>query len=102
MEHQGATAVITHHILNGKLQDYEAWLNEIGPVCRNSQGNIDWQIIRPIPNLTFAYTVILRYDTIENLQRWMDSTERKALINKVQPLLSHGDKYQLQEGLDFL
>ena len=102
MENQGATVVITHHILDGKQQEYEDWLNEIGPICRNSPGNIDWQIIRPIPNLTFAYTVIIRFDTIENLRGWIDSQERKDLIKKANPLFSKDDKYYIKSGLDFL
>lgn len=68
MENQGASVVINHQVLKGKQKDYEDWLNEIGPICRNAVGNIDWQIIRPIPNLTFNYTVIIRFDTIENLK----------------------------------
>jgi antibiotic biosynthesis monooxygenase (ABM) superfamily enzyme len=102
MENPGATAVITHHILKGKHQEYEDWLNEIGPICRRSNGHMDWQIIRPIPNLTVDYTVILRFDTIENLKHWMESKERKDLIKKVTPLLSKDDKYHIQNGLDFL
>ena len=102
MENGGASAVITHHILEGKQSQYEEWLNEIGPLCRNSPGNIDWQIIRPIPNLTFTYTVILRFDTIENLKKWMESTERKNLIEKAKPLFAKDDKYYIKTGLDFL
>ena len=102
MENQGATAVITHHILKGKQQEYEDWLNEIGPICRSAMGYIDWQIIRPIPDLTVAYTVILRFDTIGNLKSWMESKERRDLIKKVTPLLSKDDKYHIQNGLDFL
>ena len=102
MENQGATVVITHHILDGKQQEYEDWLNEIGPICRNSTGNIDWQIIRPIANLTFAYTVIVRFDTIKNLQGWIESQERKDLIKKATPLFAKDDKYYIKSGLDFL
>ena len=29
MENSGASVVITHHILNGKQQEYEKWLEEI-------------------------------------------------------------------------
>ena len=82
MKEQGATAVINHYIRDGKQNQYENWLNEIGPICRSFAGNIDWQIIRPIPNLTFDYTVIIRFDTIENLTSWMESSERKNLIKK--------------------
>jgi uncharacterized protein len=102
MENQGATVVITHHVLDGKQQEYEGWLNEIGPICRKATGNIDWQIIRPIPTLSFAYTVIVRFDTIDNLKKWMDSDERKHLIEKASPLFAKGDKYDIKSGLEFL
>jgi antibiotic biosynthesis monooxygenase (ABM) superfamily enzyme len=102
MEQQGATVVITHHILEGKRQEYEQWLSEIGPLCRAALGNIDWQIVRPIPNLTFAYTVIIRFDTIEHLKRWIDSPTRKDLIRKAAPLFARDDNYYIRSGLDFL
>ncbi|RVT74964.1 antibiotic biosynthesis monooxygenase [Flavobacterium sufflavum] len=102
MENQGASVVINHYILDGKQKQYEDWLNEIGPICRSFAGNIDWQIIRPIPNLTFNYTIIIRFDTIENLKNWMESKERKSLIEKVKPFMAKDDKYLIKSGLDFL
>jgi len=102
MEKEGATVVITHHINEGKQKDYEEWLNEIGPICRSSIGHLDWQIIRPIPTMTYSYTVVIRFDTIENLRKWMESQERKRLIEKVRPLLSKDDNYHIKSGLEFL
>jgi len=102
MEVEGATVVISHHILDDKHQAYEDWLNEIGPICRSSVGNIDWQIIRPIPTLTDSYTVIVRFDTIDNLKNWMESHDRKRLIAKISPLLLKDDNYFIKSGLDFL
>ncbi|WP_430401586.1 antibiotic biosynthesis monooxygenase [Fluviicola sp.] len=102
MENQGASVVINHHILDGKQADYESWLNEIGPICRNSVGNIDWQIIRPIPNLTFNYTIIIRFDTLDHLKSWMESKQRKELIEKAKPFFAKDDKYLIKSGLDFL
>ncbi len=102
MKNQGATVVISHHIVDGKQDQYEEWLNEIGPLCKDSTGFVDWQIIRPIPNLTFIYTVIIRFDTIVNLRSWMESNTRKKLIEKVKPLFKKDDNYQINSGLDFL
>ncbi len=102
MEKEGASVVITHKVIDGKHQEYEDWLNEIGPICRNSAGHIDWQIIRPIPNLTYLYTVIIRFDTIDNLKLWMESQDRKQLIEKIRPLLATDDNYYIKTGLDFL
>ncbi|KAF2342961.1 antibiotic biosynthesis monooxygenase [Flavobacterium tistrianum] len=102
MEKDGATAVISHHIIEGKDQEYENWLDEIAPLCRIAEGHIDWQIIRPIPGLTYLYTVIIRFDTIDNLKRWMESDDRKRLIEKIRPLLAKDDSYHIRSGLDFL
>ena len=38
MSDQGASVVITHHILKGKEKDYEHWLEEISQVCKSSIG----------------------------------------------------------------
>ncbi|MCP2029840.1 antibiotic biosynthesis monooxygenase (ABM) superfamily enzyme [Flavobacterium sp. HSC-32F16] len=102
MENQGASVVITHHILDGKEQEYEKWLDEILPISKKSHGFIDLQIVRPIPHLTFVYTVIIRFDTIENLKNWMESEDRKMLIKKANPLFRKNDNYQIKSGLDFL
>lgn len=102
MQTKGASVVITHHIKDGKQQEYEMWLEEITPLCRNAKGNIDWQIIRPIPNLTYTYTVIIRFDTVENLKNWMESDVRNQLIEKAVPLFEKEDHYHIQSGLDFM
>ncbi|WP_199913430.1 antibiotic biosynthesis monooxygenase [Flagellimonas amoyensis] len=102
MEEKGATVVISHHIIDGKQDQYEAWLKEIGPLCQKSEGFMDWQIVRPIPNLTFIYTVIIRFNTVSNLKSWMVSHARKELISAVRPLLAKEDSYEINSGLDFL
>lgn len=102
METQGASVVITHHVLDGKQSEYEKWLDEILPLSKSAKGFIDWQIVRPIPNLTFVYTVIIRFDTIENLRNWMESDTRRKLIDKAHPLFTKEDNYEIKSGLDFL
>lgn len=102
MENQGASVVISHYISEGNQKQYETWLDEIAPICKSSIGYMDWQIIRPIPNVTFNYTVIVRFDTIENLKSWMESNDRKQLIEKAKPLLARDDQYVIKSGLDFL
>lgn len=98
---QGATVVITHRVREGQLAQYDEWLNEIGPLCRASAGQIDWQLIRPIAGLTATYTIILRFDTQEHLETWMQSPERKRLIEKVRPILAQDDDFFIRSGLDF-
>jgi antibiotic biosynthesis monooxygenase (ABM) superfamily enzyme len=102
MDNQGASVVITHHILDSKQAEYEKWLDIIVPISKHAQGFIDLQVVRPIPKLTFVYTVIIRFDTIENLKRWIESRDRKRFIEKAQPFFTKNDRYQISSGLDFL
>ena len=97
----GATVVITHRVRNGKHAEYEKWLNEIGPKCRASAGYLDWQIIRPIIGVSATYTVVIRFDTREHLEKWINSLERKQFIEKAKPLLAKDDDFFVRSGLDF-
>lgn len=98
---EGATVVITHRVREGKHAEYEMWLDEIAPLCKAAPGHLDWHIVRPIPGLTKTYTVIIRFDTREHLQQWMESPSRARLIEKAQPLFVTGDDFFISSGLDF-
>jgi antibiotic biosynthesis monooxygenase (ABM) superfamily enzyme len=97
----GATAVISHRVLDGQQTGYEDWLNEIGPICRSYAGHLDLQIVHPIAGLTTTYTVIIRFDTHQHLEAWMGSGDRKRLIDKARPLLAKDDDFFIRSGLDF-
>jgi antibiotic biosynthesis monooxygenase (ABM) superfamily enzyme len=97
----GATVVITHRVRSDKHAEYEAWVNEISPLSRSAPGHLDWNLVRPIPGATETYTVIIRFQTIEHVKNWMNSNERKRLIEQVQPLLVSEDEFYISSGLDF-
>lgn len=97
----GASVVITHRVSEDKQAQYEQWLEEIGTICRASQGLLDWHVIRPLRGLSDTYSVMMRYDSEQNLRKWMNSEDRKRLVAKVQALLIGEDAYQIKSGLDF-
>jgi antibiotic biosynthesis monooxygenase (ABM) superfamily enzyme len=97
----GATVVITHRVRSDKHPEYEHWLEDIAPLCKASAGHLDWHVVRPIPGVTQTYTVIIRFDTTEHLKHWMDSDERRRLIEKAAPLLAGSDDFYISSGLDF-
>lgn len=97
----GATVVITHHIRDDGHAAYEDWLQQIAPLCRAAPGHLDWHIVRPIHGLTDTYTVIIRFDTEANLRAWMESPTRRALLERIRPLLAADDVYHVSSGLDF-
>lgn len=97
----GATVVISHRIRPDKHDDYETWLGKIAPLAHAAEGNLDWHIVRPVGGLTDTYTVIIRFDTADNLKAWMASPTRQRLVAELKPLLATDDQYTISSGLDF-
>lgn len=97
----GATVVITHRVRDGRQSEYEKWMNEIGPLCRSSPGNLDWQMIKPVEGFSSTYTVIILFDTKAHLRAWTESPVRSQLIERVKPFLASDDDFFIRSGLDF-
>lgn len=98
---QTATVVISHQVKDQFKNNYEAWLKEIIPVSKRYAGHLGVGIVHPVPGATVTYTVIIRFDTRKNLLTWMESDDRKKLIEKVKPYLVEDDKFFVRSGLDF-
>ncbi|HTH96616.1 MAG TPA: antibiotic biosynthesis monooxygenase, partial [Stellaceae bacterium] len=75
------SAIIKQKVAPAQRDAYEAWLKEIIPVAARCPGHRGVNIIRPHTE-TGEYTVILHFDTMENLGRWLESGERRQLIDK--------------------
>lgn len=93
------TLVITHRPLPGKKQDYETWLDEIMPVAASYAGHLGVNVIRPNAGET-SYTILIRFDSLDNLYAWINSPDRKALVDKVSGLLDHGDREDRGDHLE--
>jgi uncharacterized protein len=99
-EHSEVTSVIRHNIRAGQQSTYEAWLREIVPVASAFPGHRGVNVIRP-PAGTSEYTVVLHFDTIDNLRGWLDSDQRRKLIDKALPVLAGEDSVEIKTGLEF-
>jgi antibiotic biosynthesis monooxygenase (ABM) superfamily enzyme len=79
---------------------YEAWLKEIIPAAQQFCGHRGVNVIRPHGG-SDAYTIVLHFDEIDNLQRWLTSDVRKRLIEKVQPFLRAEENIEIKTGFEF-
>jgi antibiotic biosynthesis monooxygenase (ABM) superfamily enzyme len=98
---ESATVVITHRIRNGCGEAYEKWLGEIGPICKRYPGHMHSTIIRPVAGASETYTIVIRFDNRERLLAWMQSEDRKSLLERVRPILDDDDKFTVESGMDF-
>ena len=94
------TFVIYHRVKPRCHADYERWLARIMPVARSYPGHLGVNVIRPTDG-EHLYTVIIRFTGTEHMRNWVESDDRRCLIEEVTPLLEGGDRTESREGGEF-
>jgi len=102
------TIIVRHKILAGKQSVFENWVSGIIKVCQEFSGFLGTEIIRSIGNelesstKTEEYVCIFRFDTVSNLERWMDSSEREKWLAKSTEFSSAGAEYEHYRSIEFM
>lgn len=94
------TSVIQHVPKPGALQAYESWLKDIVPVAARQPGHRGVNVIRPHGSSSI-YTIVLHFDTLQNLEAWLTSGARRDLIARARPLLANDENIEIKTGLEF-
>jgi antibiotic biosynthesis monooxygenase (ABM) superfamily enzyme len=94
------TTVIRQNPRPAEIARYEEWVKKIVPVAQACADHRGVNIIRP-HKTGQAYTIVLHFDTVANLRRWLDSTERQALVEEIRPFLHAEEDIDIKTGLEF-
>ena len=88
-------SVVRHTIVPGKEPEDQAWLREIVPIAATAEGHRGVNVIRPHVGAR-TYTIVLHFDALEHLERWLASDVRKRLILKYSICLKKEIKSRLR------
>ncbi len=80
------STVISTRVLPGKEAEYRAWERKIAMAQSKATGLQGYRFEPPVPGLQDDFVAILRFDSEVNLRAWLDSPERKRLIDEAVPL----------------
>jgi len=80
------SAVISTRVLLGKEHEYRAWERKIAAAQSKAPGLQGYRFEPPVPGVQEDFVAILRFDSEANMQAWLDSPERKKLIEEAAPL----------------
>ena len=94
------TTIIRQQPRPGAVGRYEEWLKAVIPVARSFAGHQGVSVIRP-RTAAEAYTIVLHFDTVAHLRKWLDSDLRAQLIEKIQPDLQTPEMIDVTTGLEF-
>ncbi|MFE3542978.1 antibiotic biosynthesis monooxygenase [Nocardia sp. NPDC059177] len=74
------TAVVSHSVAAGRESEFIAWQDRVTEVERTFRGFRGSELHRPIPGLQDDWTIIYSFATTEDLDRWLESPQRQALL----------------------
>lgn len=94
------TTIILQRPQKHHVQAYEDWLKEIVPISKRFEGHRGVNVIRPHAGQD-EYTIVLHFDSEQNLRKWLESDTRKELIEKVKPLLNSDESIEIQSGIEY-
>lgn len=80
------SAIISTRVKAGKEAEYRIWERKIAAAQSKAPGLQGYRFEPPVPGVQEDYVAILRFDTKDNLQAWLDSPVRKSLIEESAPL----------------
>lgn len=83
----GVTMVMTTEIKPGKEAAYRAWADRIQKLQSTFPGYIG-SFVQPPQQNERGWTTVLRFDSTDNLDRWIKSKERAAMVKESEPLVA--------------
>ncbi|BAQ74170.1 MULTISPECIES: antibiotic biosynthesis monooxygenase [Pseudomonas] len=95
------TLLVRHRIKQGQEQAYETWLRQIIAKARSYPGHLGIDVVRGHSGGLGLFTSVLRFASTEQLQNWLDSADRRELVEQAQHLLADGDQTEINADREF-
>jgi len=81
------TVVVSTTVLPEQVPEFKAWQLEMNALERSFPGFIDSRLVEPVSH--HEWTIVLRFDSKEHVDNWLQSEQRRALMQKIDVAL-HG------------
>lgn len=96
------TIIARHNVHAGKESLFEGWLGGIQKACQTFNGFVGTETIKRVDAKELHYVCIFRFDNFQNLEKWMESTDRSEWLSKSTEFSDAGPEYEhyQQHGLD--
>ncbi|MBN6054868.1 antibiotic biosynthesis monooxygenase, partial [Nonomuraea sp. RK-328] len=79
---EAVTAVISHRVRPGREREFLRWQEAMRKAQERFPGFLGFETFEPVPGVQEHWVVLLRYDTREHLDDWMDSAVRGRLLQE--------------------
>lgn len=81
------TVVFSWTVMPEKALEFQNWMHKIHKEARRWPGHLGVTTLRP-PSGRNDYHTVLRFDSYEHLENWLNSTERNGLMKSISSIAS--------------
>jgi antibiotic biosynthesis monooxygenase (ABM) superfamily enzyme len=96
-----ATATIGCTVSPDRMQEFLSWENRMFELESKAPGFLGHKLIHPIEGVQPQWKILLTFDSDANMDRWMASPERKALLDEAADLQTDVQIQRSGYGFDF-
>ncbi len=79
--------VFTHRVAKDKVEDYLEWRRKVIAAQAHYPGYLATEFFRPHGTFQNEWVDIVRYRSVDDLNRWMESEERQSLLKELDPIV---------------
>ena len=97
---QSLPFIITYTVKCGEEEEYEHWLRQMLEAVSRFPGYLGSEIFQPAQD-TEKRTSVVRFDSNEHLNDWVQSDTHKAFVERVKELVQKVDMHEIMVGMDF-
>lgn len=94
------SAVMSTRVKPGKEAEYRAWERKIAAAQSKAPGLQGYRFEPAIPGVQEDCVAILRFDNEANLNAWLESPERKRLVEEAAPLTEEFHSRMVRSGFE--
>lgn len=95
-----ASAVFSTRVRQGMEAQYQKWERRIAAAQALAPGFQGYRLEPPVPGVQPAFVAILRFDNEDNLQSWLNSDTRQALLKETDPFIENWHVFVAKTGFD--
>lgn len=81
-DREAVTAVISHNVRPDHERDYARWQDRMRKAQERFPGFQGFEAFEPVPGVQERWVVVVRFDTREHLDDWLESDARRKLLDE--------------------
>jgi antibiotic biosynthesis monooxygenase (ABM) superfamily enzyme len=99
-QNESVTVVVTRKVKRGRELEYEDWLRRHLEEAKSVKGYLGAVVQKPAPGST-EYTIIFRFDTVDNLRKFEESELRSRYLEEVIDYVEEDAIWKKFTGLEY-